>query len=47
MIEPLKPKLTLKGAELQDGDIVCFQRTVTAPVDAAKLMGNAPREPYG
>ncbi|KAF7559047.1 hypothetical protein G7046_g5116 [Stylonectria norvegica] len=27
MIEPLKPKQSLKVAELQDGDIVCFQRT--------------------
>ncbi|KAJ6785782.1 hypothetical protein PWT90_03040 [Aphanocladium album] len=27
MIEPLKPKSTLKMAELQDGDIICFQRT--------------------
>ena len=27
MIEPLKAKTTLKAAELQDGDIVCFQRT--------------------
>ncbi|TDZ12865.1 Ubiquitin carboxyl-terminal hydrolase 21 [Colletotrichum sidae] len=27
MIEGLKPKQSLKGAELQDGDIICFQRT--------------------
>ncbi|KAK0739732.1 hypothetical protein B0T21DRAFT_382697 [Apiosordaria backusii] len=27
MIEGLKVKLTLKAAELQDGDIICFQRT--------------------
>jgi hypothetical protein len=26
MIEALKAKQTLKAAELQDGDIVCFQR---------------------
>ncbi|KAL2760507.1 hypothetical protein ACRALDRAFT_1059705 [Sodiomyces alcalophilus JCM 7366] len=26
MIEVLKPKQTLKAAELQDGDIICFQR---------------------
>jgi ubiquitin carboxyl-terminal hydrolase 7 len=26
MIEVLKGKQTLKTAELQDGDIVCFQR---------------------
>lgn len=28
MIEVLKPKQTLKAAELQDGDIVCFQRSL-------------------
>lgn len=27
MIESLKAKQSLKAAELQDGDIVCFQRT--------------------
>lgn len=27
MIEVLKGKQNLKAAELQDGDIVCFQRT--------------------
>lgn len=26
MIEGLKPKQSLKAAELQDGDILCFQR---------------------
>lgn len=26
MIEPMKPKATLQNAEIQDGDIVCFQR---------------------
>jgi ubiquitin carboxyl-terminal hydrolase 7 len=26
MIEGMKAKHTLKAAELQDGDIVCFQR---------------------
>lgn len=25
MIEPMKAKQSLKAAELQDGDIVCFQ----------------------
>lgn len=25
MIEPLKPKQSLKVAELQDGDVICFQ----------------------
>ena len=27
MIEGLKAKQSLKAAELQDGDIICFQRT--------------------
>jgi ubiquitin carboxyl-terminal hydrolase 7 len=26
MIDPMKAKQTLKAAELQDGDIVCFQK---------------------
>lgn len=26
MVDPMKPKQTLKAAELQDGDIICFQR---------------------
>lgn len=29
MIEPMKPKSTLHAAELQDGDIICFQRALT------------------
>ncbi|KOS19761.1 Ubiquitin carboxyl-terminal hydrolase 21 [Escovopsis weberi] len=48
MIEPLKAKQTLKLAELQDGDIVCFQRVAErkaengrpadqSPTDAAKI----------
>lgn len=28
MIEPMKPKVTLQQAEIQDGDIVCFQRVL-------------------
>jgi ubiquitin carboxyl-terminal hydrolase 7 len=31
MIEALKPKQTLKAAELQDGDIICFQLERKAP----------------
>jgi ubiquitin carboxyl-terminal hydrolase 7 len=27
MIEALKAKQSLKAAELQDGDIICFQKT--------------------
>ena len=29
MIEPMKPRNTLGQAEIQDGDIVCFQKAVT------------------
>lgn len=29
MIEPMKPKATLQQAELQDGDIVCFQKVLS------------------
>ena len=33
MIEPLKAKQTLKAAELQDGDVICFQRFMDAKSD--------------
>ncbi len=43
MIEPLKPKQSLKAAELQDGDIICFQRTSEkADADSTKSL----QEPY-
>lgn len=29
MIEPMKPKSTLQQAEIQDGDIVCFQKVLS------------------
>ena len=29
MIEPMKPKSTLAQAEIQDGDIVCFQKELS------------------
>ena len=29
MIEPMKPKSTLQAAEIQDGDIICFQRAIS------------------
>ena len=29
MIEPMKAKITLAASEIQDGDIVCFQRTLS------------------
>ena len=37
MIEGLKAKQSLKAAELQDGDIVCFQRTVDRKGDKSVL----------
>jgi ubiquitin carboxyl-terminal hydrolase 7 len=37
MIEPLKPKQSLKLAELQDGDIICFQRVTDRQLDAARV----------
>ena len=33
MIEPLKAKQTLKAAELQDGDVICFQRFLDGKSD--------------
>lgn len=47
MIEPLKPKQSLKAAELQDGDIVCFQKALDRPADAAKPADKPLQEPYG
>ena len=29
MIEPMKPKVTFQQAEIQDGDIICFQKTLS------------------
>lgn len=37
MIEALKPKQSLKAAELQDGDIVCFQRSAERKGDRSIL----------
>lgn len=37
MIEALKPKQSLKAAELQDGDIICFQRTTERKGDRSLL----------
>lgn len=50
MIEVLKPKQTLKIAELQDGDIVCFQRTKERKPDRHALekrpsVDQGPQEP--
>jgi ubiquitin carboxyl-terminal hydrolase 7 len=36
MIEPLKPKQSLKVAELQDGDIICFQRVPERQAEAQR-----------
>lgn len=35
MIEPMKPKFTLQQAEIQDGDIICFQRTLSEKESSA------------
>ncbi|KAM5342649.1 hypothetical protein ACJ41O_013615 [Fusarium nematophilum] len=47
MIEPLKPKQSLKVAELQDGDIICFQRTTERKPDRLALdkrSGDKPQQ---
>lgn len=45
MIEPLKPKQSLKVAELQDGDIICFQRTSDKSADQARALSKSLQEP--
>lgn len=42
MIEPLKPRFTLKTAELQDGDIICFQKTTERKFQAR--VSDAPNQ---
>lgn len=44
MIEPLKAKQTLKAAELQDGDIICFQRSKTDKHGLEKRSGDKPAQ---
>ncbi|KAK7398289.1 ubiquitin-specific protease ubp15 [Neonectria punicea] len=44
MIEPLKPKQSLKVAELQDGDIICFQRCSDRKAEQQKRAGDKPPE---
>lgn len=44
MIEPLKPKQSLKVAELQDGDIICFQRTSDKSADQARATNKSLQE---
>lgn len=48
MIENLKPKQTLKLAELQDGDIVCFQKVTEKKAGLEKKLGFGDKasEPY-
>lgn len=44
MIEGLKGKQSLKAAELQDGDIVCFQR-VHEKKSKLGLTGGSDKQP--
>lgn len=46
MIEPLKPKQSLKIAELQDGDIICFQRVTERKGDSPRPVDKTGQEPY-
>jgi ubiquitin carboxyl-terminal hydrolase 7 len=41
MIEPMKPKVTMQQAEIQDGDIICFQNAI--PDDQAKIIVDSGR----
>ena len=45
MIEPLKAKQTLRVAELQDGDIICFQRSSGKPSEQAQAQDKTLQEP--
>lgn len=38
MIEPMKPKQTFQQAEIQDGDIICFQKVYNEK-EYVKLLG--------
>ncbi|CAZ81196.1 unnamed protein product [Tuber melanosporum] len=40
MIEPMKPKQTFNQAEIQDGDIICFQRAYTEKEALALFQKN-------
>ena len=46
MIEPMKPKQTLHQAEIQDGDVICFQKQLsdkeTAAITQAGGYADAP-----
>jgi len=45
MIEPLKPKGTLKSAELQDGDVICFQEAQEANATSEATADKAMQDP--
>lgn len=42
MIEPMKAKQSLKAAELQDGDIVCFQKALEKSSESGTGRGGSP-----
>jgi len=43
MIEPMKTKLTIAAAEIQDGDVICFQRPIAdSEATALAQAGNYP-----
>ena len=46
MIDPMNPKKTLKGAELQDGDIVCFQRAPERKAESAAAADKPLQQSY-
>jgi ubiquitin carboxyl-terminal hydrolase 7 len=41
MIEPMKPKQTFQQAEIQDGDIICFQEDLSSAQLVASMQGLA------
>lgn len=46
MIEPMKPKMTLQASEIQEGDIICVQKSLgekeVAAIQAANKYADAP-----
>lgn len=44
MIEPMKAKQSLKAAELQDGDIVCFQKGSDGKASDTKSLSDSEKE---
>ncbi|KAI9047228.1 hypothetical protein LZ554_008682 [Drepanopeziza brunnea f. sp. 'monogermtubi'] len=47
MIEPMKAKQSLKAAELQDGDIVCFQLSTKSDTDSGHSITSSERNSVG